>query len=73
MRCLNPDCGSPVADELNVSVNVSSTAEQDDLEYLGDTDWGDPLVPVGTWCSECERRTLSPGWLRALIDAVRGD
>jgi hypothetical protein len=70
MRCLRPDCGSVAADELNVSVNVSFTYEQEELEYTGETDYMDPLVKIGTWCSECERTTLLPDWQAAVIKSV---
>jgi hypothetical protein len=30
----------------------------------------DPLVKIGTWCSECERTTLLPDWQAAVIKSV---
>ncbi len=73
MRCLNSECGSLVADELNVSVNLSFTFEVADVEYTGETDYMDPLVPIGTWCSDCQQRTLMSGWIDSIRALVEGD
>ncbi len=60
MKCLNPECGSLDADELNVSVNVSVTsAGVAEPEYEGWTEYGDPLIKIGTVCPTCEQQTIA--------------
>lgn len=66
MRCLNPECGSVTADELNVSLNLSMTYEQEVTEYTAETEYGDLGDQIGTWCSECQRRTYLPNWLEVV-------
>jgi hypothetical protein len=66
MKCLNPECGSWDAEEINVSVNVSHT-EQDlnedgTVEYVGDTDYGDLSDGIGTECRECNEIVYLPDW-----------
>ena len=51
------------ADELNMSVNVSETYETSaEPDYTGDTEYGDPLVVLGTWCADCRRYWVHPDW-----------
>lgn len=62
MKCLNPECGSLAADEINISVNVSETAESEEVEYLGYTDHGDTSNMIGTVCRECDSSTYLDNW-----------
>lgn len=63
MKCLNPACESIAADEINVSVNATSTEELDGpVQYTGDTEYGDCSDGIGTYCSECGMTVYVSYW-----------
>lgn len=60
MLCLNPDCGSLNASEVNLSWNVSEcVAGVAATEYTGTTDYGDTSPGLGTWCPDCEQTQMA--------------
>ena len=67
MRCLNPDCSSETAIELNISLNT-----YDGSQY---TDYGDPGDLIATSCSgdddSCERITYVANWLDIVLRSVK--
>ena len=63
MKCMNPECESLDADEINISVNVSETTPRlAEIEYTGDTEYGDCSDLIGTTCSDCNEITYLPYW-----------
>lgn len=70
MKCLNQECGSPCADEINISLNISETAESLETEYTGTTDYGDPSQIIGTYCEECGEATYVPNWREVVINFI---
>lgn len=70
MKCLNPACESVVAEELNVSINVSETAAEAEKVYLGSTEYGDTLLALGTTCGECDTITYVHNWKEMLVTNV---
>jgi hypothetical protein len=66
MKCLNPDCESVMADELNVSLNVSETVDIEEVEYSGSTEYGDTSAGIGTWCPDCEVMTFNHDYLKII-------
>jgi hypothetical protein len=55
MKCLNPACEGINAQEFNVSLNSTETAESIETEYTGDTEYG-------TWCDECHEIVFRSDW-----------
>lgn len=68
MMCLG--CGSPEADDVNVSVNISETEPTKDVHYTGTTEYGDPTVSIGTVCQECFGVTLTESWREDVLGAI---
>jgi hypothetical protein len=69
MKCLNPECESLSADEVNVSYNVSYTANgKPEPEYLGDTYMGDCSALIGTTCPDCNREVLLPNAVSVILN-----
>lgn len=59
MKCLNPECDSLNADELNISVNISITsAGSEEPDYEGWTEYGNDLIAIGTFCPDCEKSVI---------------
>ena len=71
MKCLG--CGSPAANEVNISINVSECVETLETEYTGYTDYGDPSSMIGTICHECGCATLVSDWRRVVISFFDSD
>jgi hypothetical protein len=71
MLCLNPECGSLKADEVNVSVNTSGTLDELNeigrIEYTGDSEYGDMSDLIGTACQECNEITYLANWQDIVI------
>ena len=63
MKCLNPECGSVEAIELNISLNLYEGAEY--------TDYGDPGELIATSCIECERIVYAANWLDIVLKMVQ--
>ena len=70
MKCLN--CGSPRANEINISLNFSETEESLETEYTGTTDYGDPSSMIGTFCYDCEEATYVDGWQETVLSHIGG-
>ena len=70
MKCLNRECGSPRANEINISLNFSETEESLKTEYTGTTDYGDPSPMIGTFCLDCEEATYTPNWQETVISFI---
>lgn len=70
MKCLS--CGSPRANEINISVNVSETEESLETEYTGTTEYGDCSKMIGTFCFDCETSTYVDGWTEVVLSYVGG-
>jgi hypothetical protein len=71
MLCLNPECSSETAQELNVSINLSECNPGKDIDYAGYTDYGNTSALIATSCSgdpdSCEKVTyVADWWLIAL-------
>lgn len=67
MKCLNPDCSSDTAIEVNISLN-----SYDGSNY---TDYGDPGPLIATSCSgdddSCERMTYVANWWEIALNQIR--
>lgn len=72
MKCLNTECGSPRANEINISMNVSETEESLGTEYTGTTEYGDCSNMIGTFCFDCETSTYVDGWYGEVVRFVDG-
>ena len=72
MKCQNPSCGSLAANEINISLNITETAETEEIEYTGTTDYGDPSDLIGTYCYECEEMTYVEGWHGTVLRFIDG-
>lgn len=66
MKCLNPDCGSIRANEVNASLNTSETMPSAEVEYTGETYFGDCSQMIGTWCDDCDKYTYLPNYLEII-------
>lgn len=77
MKCLNPECGSLNADELNVTLNISYTESgAEEPEYTGSTDYavGSNLhLPIGTTCMDCEKDVFFDDWAASVAAALTPD
>jgi hypothetical protein len=74
MKCLNPECGSLNADELNITLNVSDTAEGvAEPEYGGSTDYSNLHLAVGTTCQNCGKDVFYDDWTARVADAYTPD
>lgn len=70
MKCLNPACGSPLADEMNVWLNVSRTTGTLAIEYTGDTDFGDCSDLIATYCEVCNTLTYVHDWQKIVTESA---
>ena len=70
MKCANPACDSIAANEITISMNIHMTEVADELEYTGDTDYGQVSLILGTICEECGVMTYYPNWEREVIAYV---
>lgn len=69
MRCLNPECGSLDADEINLTLNVSNTEPGEELPiYSGSTDYAINGMhpPIGTTCLECNKDVFYTDWVEII-------
>jgi hypothetical protein len=72
MKCANQACGSPAANEINISVNFSECSESLETEYTGSTEYGDPSPMIGTLCYECGEATYLPNWREVVRNFIDG-
>ncbi len=73
MKCLDPACGSLRANELNISLNLTETEESEEVEYTGNTDYGDPSTTLGTSCMDCKQDVMLDGWEEKVMAFLRGE
>lgn len=67
MRCYNPACGSPEAEEINISVNVTFTENTAETEYIGESENGDYSAGIGTICNACGETTYISDWEKEVV------
>ena len=72
MKCANQACGSPAANEINISVNFSECSESLETEYTGSTEYGDPSPMIGTLCYECGETTYVDNWEGQVLSFIAG-
>jgi hypothetical protein len=71
VKCLNPACGSPEANELNVSANISETEIALEKEYSGTTEYGDTSNTIATVCPTCEMTCFVHNWQELVLGWLR--
>lgn len=58
MKCLNQQCSSLRAIEVNISINTSDCWTGEQPDYTGDTEYGPCSPAIGTFCYDCKETFL---------------